>query len=96
MLFCRLGNLSVQFVEFFFIKLILAECEGSFFYRLDLRTGFKFNSSKKKQSHLIYLELQNVTDNDNIFINRYNRVTKQVNRIDQIGFYPDFGYKFQF
>lgn len=66
------------------------------YFRLDLRTGFKFNSSKKKQSHLIYLELQNVTDNDNIFINRYNRVTNQVNRIDQIGFFPDFGYKFQF
>ncbi len=66
------------------------------YFRLDLRTGFKFNSSKKKQSHLLYLELQNVTDNKNIFINRYNRLTNQVNRIDQIGFFPDFGYKFQF
>jgi len=53
------------------------------YFRLDLRTGFKFNSSKKKQSHLLYLELQNVTDNKNIFINRYNRLTNQVNRIDQ-------------
>ncbi|MDI9257967.1 TonB-dependent receptor [Flavobacterium sedimenticola] len=66
------------------------------YFRLDLRMGFKFNSSKKKQSHLLYLELQNVTDNNNIFINRYNRLTNQVNRIDQIGFFPDFGYKFQF
>ncbi len=65
------------------------------YFRLDLRMGFKFNS-KKKQSHLLYLELQNVTNNKNIFINRYNRLTNQVNRIDQIGFFPDFGYKFQF
>ena len=66
------------------------------YFRLDLRMGFKFNNSKKKQSHLLYLELQNVTDHKNIFINRYNRLTNQVNRIDQIGFFPDFGYKFQF
>ena len=66
------------------------------YFRLDARMGFKFNNNKKKQSHLLYLELQNVTDNKNIFINRYNRITNQVNRIDQIGFFPDFGYKFQF
>lgn len=66
------------------------------YFRLDIRMGFKFNSTKKKSSHILYLELQNVTNNQNIFINRYNRLTNQVNRIDQIGFFPDFGYKFQF
>ncbi len=66
------------------------------YFRLDVRMGFKFNNKKKKQAHLLYLELQNVTDNQNIFINRYNRITNQVNQIDQIGFFPDFGYKFQF
>ena len=66
------------------------------YFRLDLRMGFKFNSTKKKQSHLFYLEIQNITNNKNIFIQRYNRVTNQVDRVNQIGFYPDFGYKFQF
>lgn len=66
------------------------------YFRLDLRTGLKFNSKKRKQSHLFYCEIQNVTDNDNIFVNRYNRLTNQVNRVDQIGLFPDFGYKFQF
>jgi hypothetical protein len=66
------------------------------YFRLDVRMGFKFNSAKKRRSHLLYLELQNVTNNKNIFINRYNRLTNQINRIDQIGFFPDFGYKFQF
>jgi CarboxypepD_reg-like domain/TonB-dependent Receptor Plug Domain len=68
----------------------------SSYFRLDVRMGFKFNSAKKKRSHLLYLELQNVTNNKNIFINRYNRLTNQVNRVDQIGFFPDFGYRFQF
>ena len=66
------------------------------YFRLDLRSGIKFNSSKRKQSHIFYCEIQNVTDNDNIFVSRYNRLTNQVNRIDQIGLFPDFGYKFQF
>ncbi|TDP61053.1 TonB-dependent receptor [Flavobacterium dankookense] len=66
------------------------------YFRLDLRTGIKFNSKKRKQSHIFYCEIQNVTDNDNIFVSRYNRLTNQVNRIDQIGLFPDFGYKFQF
>lgn len=66
------------------------------YFRLDLRTGIKFNSKKRKQSHIFYCEIQNVTNNDNIFVSRYNRLTNQVNRIDQIGLFPDFGYKFQF
>jgi CarboxypepD_reg-like domain/TonB-dependent Receptor Plug Domain len=66
------------------------------YFRLDLRTGIKFNSAKRKQAHIFYCEIQNVTDNDNIFVSRYNRLTNQVNRIDQIGLFPDFGYKFQF
>jgi CarboxypepD_reg-like domain/TonB-dependent Receptor Plug Domain len=66
------------------------------YFRLDLRAGIKFNSKKRKQSHIFYCEIQNVTDNDNIFVSRYNRLTNQVNRIDQIGLFPDFGYKFQF
>ena len=66
------------------------------YFRLDLRAGIKFNSNKRKQAHIFYCEIQNVTDNDNIFVSRYNRLTNQVNRIDQIGLFPDFGYKFQF
>ncbi|WP_445454644.1 TonB-dependent receptor [Flavobacterium sp. 25HG05S-40] len=66
------------------------------YFRLDLRTGIKFNSKKRKQSHIFYCEIQNVTNNKNIFVSRYNRLTNQVNRIDQIGLFPDFGYKFQF
>jgi hypothetical protein len=66
------------------------------YFRLDLRCGIKLNSKKKKASHLFYCEIQNVTNNKNIFVSRYNRLTNQVNRVDQIGLFPDFGYKFQF
>ncbi|WP_445908731.1 TonB-dependent receptor [Yeosuana sp.] len=66
------------------------------YLRLDLKFGFKFNSKTKKKSHQFYIDFQNITDNKNIFANQYNRLTQSVNRIDQIGFQPDFGYRFQF
>ncbi|WP_162127479.1 TonB-dependent receptor [Flavobacterium phycosphaerae] len=66
------------------------------YLRLDLKFGFKFNSSKKKRSHQFYVDFQNVTNNTNVFSKDYNRLTQQVNQIDQIGFQPDFGYRYQF
>jgi len=66
------------------------------FYRLDIKTGFTYNSKKKKLSQSIYLDIQNVTGHQNIFAQQYNPVTKQVNTLYQIGFYPNFVYRIQF
>ncbi|WP_062059599.1 TonB-dependent receptor [Aquimarina longa] len=66
------------------------------YFRWDVKIGYKINSKSKKRSHQFYVDLQNVTNNKNIFARRYNRLTNQVNQVDQIGFFPDFGYRFQF
>ncbi len=66
------------------------------YLRVDIKFGFKLNSSKKKSSHQFYVDFQNVTNNSNVFTRDYNRLTQEVNQIDQIGFQPDFGYRFQF
>ena len=66
------------------------------YLRWDLKFGVKINSLNKKQSHQFYVDLQNVTDNENVFVRRYNRLTNNVDQIDQIGFFPDVGYRFQF
>ncbi len=66
------------------------------YFRWDLKFGIKINSAKKKRSHQFYLDLQNVTANENIFARRYNRLTNNIDQVDQIGFFPDFGYRFQF
>ncbi|MEO1013201.1 MAG: carboxypeptidase regulatory-like domain-containing protein [Bacteroidota bacterium] len=66
------------------------------YFRWDLKFGIRLNSKEKKRSHQFYVDLQNVTDNENVFVRRYNRLTNQVDQVDQIGFFPDFGYKFQF
>lgn len=66
------------------------------YLRLDLKVGMRINSSRKKISHQFYVDFQNVTNNENVFVRQYNRLSNSVDQIDQIGFFPDFGYKIQF
>lgn len=66
------------------------------YFRWDLKFGIKLNSKEKKRSHQVYLDLQNVTANENVFARRYNRLTNNIDQVNQIGFFPDFGYRFQF
>jgi len=65
------------------------------YYRLDTRFGFRLNSSKRRLSHTIYLDMQNVTNRDNVFVQRYNQVKKKVGTVYQIGFFPDILYRIQ-
>ena len=66
------------------------------YFRWDVKFGLKINSRNKKRSHQFYFDFQNVTANENVFVRRYNRLTNEIDQVDQIGFFPDFGYKFQF
>ncbi|GAB3898519.1 carboxypeptidase-like regulatory domain-containing protein [Larkinella knui] len=66
------------------------------FFRMDIKVGVTFNSKQKKRTHAIYYDLQNVTNNQNVFARQYNKVTRQVNTAYQIGFIPNFVYKLQF
>ena len=66
------------------------------YFRWDLKFGVKINSKAKKRSHQFYFDLQNLTANENLFTRRYNRLTNNVDEVNQIGFFPDFGYRFQF
>ncbi|PTX62232.1 outer membrane receptor protein involved in Fe transport [Kordia periserrulae] len=66
------------------------------YLRWDLKLGFKINLSERKQSHQFYVDIQNVTNRDNVFARRYNRLTNNVDVVNQIGFFPDVGYRFQF
>lgn len=66
------------------------------YLRMDLKFGMKINSKTKKHSHQFYIDLQNITNNENVFIKTYNRISNQIDQKNQIGFSPDFGYKYQF
>lgn len=66
------------------------------YFRVDTRFGLQFNSRKRKISHAFYLDLQNVTNRDNVFTRRYNTVRKEEGTVYQIGFFPDILYRLQF
>lgn len=66
------------------------------YFRTDIKFAMKFNNKYKKSFHQFYIDFQNITDNDNTFRNQYNRLKSRIDVLSQIGFAPDFGYKFQF
>lgn len=68
----------------------------SSYFRWDVKLGMKINSTKKKMSHQFYFDFQNVTNRENIFARQYNRLTNNIDQVDQIGFFPDFLYRIQF
>lgn len=66
------------------------------YFRWDVKFGVRLNSGKRNISHQFFVDLQNVTNRKNEFTKRYNEVTDQINRVDQIGFFPDIMYRIQF
>ncbi|NML23938.1 TonB-dependent receptor [Pseudoflavitalea sp. G-6-1-2] len=66
------------------------------YFRADVRVGFRLNNTKRKISQTIYLDLQNVSNRDNVFTQRYNRAQNRVGQVNQIGFFPDILYRIQF
>lgn len=66
------------------------------YLRLDVKFGVRINGRKSRVSHQFFVDLQNITDRQNIYVERYNRVTDRVNAVYQNGFFPDFMYRVQF
>lgn len=70
--------------------------QQSSYLRIDVRFGVKLNGKKKNISHQFYFDIQNLTNRDNLFISRYDRLTGEVDDVNQIGLFPDFLYRLQF
>lgn len=64
------------------------------YFRLDLKIGIRMNGRKVSQQ--FFLDFQNVTNQQNVFAKRYNRVTNNVDTLYQIGFFPDILWRVQF
>lgn len=67
-----------------------------YYMRIDFKIGVALNSSKRKFSQQFFLDFQNLTNRENVFVNRYNRLTNEVNTVLQSGFFPDLLYRVQF
>ena len=66
------------------------------FFRIDVKAGFTINSKTKQLSQSLFFDIQNITDNKNVFAERYNPVTNSVNTAYQSGLFPNFTYRVQF
>jgi len=66
------------------------------YFRMDFKIGYTLNSRGKKLSQSFSLDLQNVTNNDNVFSESYDDRSKSINTTYQLGFFPNFIYKIQF
>lgn len=66
------------------------------YFRFDVKVGYTKNSATRKIAQSFSLDLQNVTAHKNIFSQSYNNGSKSINTTYQLGFFPNFIYKFQF
>lgn len=64
------------------------------YLRLDLKLGIRMNM--KGWSQQFALDFQNLTNNQNVFIKRYNKRAGQIGTVYQIGFFPDILWRIQF
>ena len=62
--------------------------------RLDLK--FSYIRNKKRSTQKWYVDLQNLTNNKNIYVKILNPKTGNVNAINQIGFFPNINYSITF
>jgi hypothetical protein len=66
------------------------------YFRMDFKIGYTLNSSSAKLSHSFSLDLQNITNNKNVFSQNYDRGRQSINTTYQLGFFPNLTYKLQF
>ena len=66
------------------------------YFRLDLKISYTINSSTSKISHSFALDLQNITNNKNVFSQNYDDRDRAIKTTYQLGFFPNFTYKLQF
>ena len=63
---------------------------------MDLKFGYTFNSKIRKVSQTLSLDVQNVTNHNNVFSQTYDNRDQNVSWKYQLGFFPNFVYKIQF
>jgi hypothetical protein len=61
---------------------------------IDFKISFAMN--RKKTTHTLELDMQNITNNLNVINNTYNPYTGEIRYITQMGFVPIFNYKVMF
>lgn len=66
------------------------------YLRMDVKVNYTFNSKKRKLSQTLSLDIQNVTNNDNVFSQKYDNQNQTIRTTYQLGLFPNVVYKLQF
>jgi len=66
------------------------------YFRTDFKIGYTHNSRTRKLSQSFSLDLQNITNNKNVFSEEYDDRSSAIKTTYQLGFFPNFIYKLQF
>jgi hypothetical protein len=66
------------------------------YYRVDVKAGYTLNGRKRRISHTLSLDLQNVTNHKNVFSLSYDDRSQNISTTYQLGFFPNVVYKLQF
>ncbi len=66
------------------------------YFRLDFKLGYTLNSRTKKLSQSFAIDLQNITNNKNVFSQSYDDRSQSISTTYQLGFFPNVIYKIQF
>ncbi|MFZ4414152.1 MAG: hypothetical protein ACOYOV_13805, partial [Bacteroidales bacterium] len=66
------------------------------YFRMDFKIGYTHNSRTRKLSQSLSLDLQNITNNNNVFSQEYDDRSRALKTTYQLGFFPNFIYKLQF
>ncbi|OJJ18603.1 TonB-dependent receptor [marine bacterium AO1-C] len=64
------------------------------YFRLDLRVGFKKNG--KKITHEWFIDVQNITNRENIFTYAYNPISQNIETTYQLGLFPTIQWRVLF
>ncbi len=68
--------------------------QNKYYLRCDLK--FSYNRNLKKVTQKWYIDFQNLTNRENIYIRTLNPKTGVENKINQMGFYPNINYQITF
>jgi hypothetical protein len=68
--------------------------QNSTYFRLDLK--FSYIRNLKKVTQKWYVDLQNLTGRENIYIRTLDPKTGAVSQINQMGFFPNINYQITF
>jgi Carboxypeptidase regulatory-like domain/TonB-dependent Receptor Plug Domain len=66
------------------------------YFRMDFKLGYVLNGKNKKISQSFSLDIQNVSNHQNVFSQTYDNGSRTIRTTYQLGLFPNFIYKIQF